>query len=60
MRARNLVHGHETDIVAVSGVAGAGIAEADEEAHRSSCSHNETLRPFGRSVEAGQMGLNAR
>jgi hypothetical protein len=34
MNARNLVHGHETDVVAVLGVAGTGIAEADEEAHR--------------------------
>jgi hypothetical protein len=34
MGARNLVHGHEADVVAVPGVAGSGIAEADEEAHR--------------------------
>ena len=32
--ARDFVHRHETDIVTVPGIAGAGIAESDEKAHR--------------------------
>jgi hypothetical protein len=33
MAARDRLHRHETNIVAVAGVVGAGIAEADEKQH---------------------------
>jgi hypothetical protein len=53
MHARNLVDGEETDIVTVLGIAGAGIAEADDQAHGAKRSRQDFYGAAERGPENG-------